>query len=559
MEERATEQRVDEMEDQTILEQVKNMKLDDEGDGEADSGGGGEFHEVRNPNPSQSLLGFYYNMNYDRIQFAPIPSVASSSRVPPYSPEFLSGRCQHMYLKKALGDSVLAVLNSSNGLILLYFSTFLKRSYSRFIVRNPITRDSFQLPTPPHAVTPFFPQNGINNKKRFLVYGFAFEPYAAPHPNFTVVELTDVLLPIAGGGCRGGLMVNSYSSLHGIWKSRVHDYDHDDIAPWLGNEYMLSGPSTFHNGALHWLLEPSGVIAYDLRSETFSFWLTNIPGDMEHVNKFGFCKCTTDLVLRARNFQPKNSWCNCRYVGESRDRLIYARVTDHSVLSLWILIDYSGGAWSNSHRIFFGCKLGPSLYNGGVLAFDRKADVVFLKVKGEILSYNYTSKKLKKICKVNKCYVSDDDHNCVSCDGDGFIIPYEVPTTDPPSIPSGPIYGGDIPNINWTGEFYLDQPNANPIRLYYHCAVTQIARKLYPHLQLHGTKTTQLPFRTPVDLCVPVSKAAVMNATLRYCDLVRLEACLYGRMDGRPEPNVQKERMTAPIFSSNINSTQDSI
>ncbi|KAF7127295.1 hypothetical protein RHSIM_Rhsim11G0048200 [Rhododendron simsii] len=42
--------------------------------------------------------------------------------------------------------------------------------------------------------------------------------------------------------------------------------------------YVLSGPSVFYRGALHWLLEPSSVIAYNISAKTVSFSLVTVPG-----------------------------------------------------------------------------------------------------------------------------------------------------------------------------------------------------------------------------------------------------------------------------------------
>lgn len=223
----------------------------------------------------------------------------------------------------------LAPSNSSNGLILLYDSYFRKGS-SSFIVYDPSNAGYITLPIAPSLVEK--PDTSLRIKG-FLVYGFAFDPYSI-NPNFTVAELTD-----DGGSIR----VNNYSSISKTWTPGTYPAnEHMD-------SFMLSGPSVFFTDALHWLLEPSGVIAYTIRNKKLHEF-TSVPGDLACVDNEGYCNCVRKMMDSGGDgyFQCK---CTCRYLGESMDHLIYVRATGNAEFSVWTLDDYYRSIWSPRHCI----------------------------------------------------------------------------------------------------------------------------------------------------------------------------------------------------------------
>ncbi|KAL7178682.1 hypothetical protein ACSBR1_042102 [Camellia fascicularis] len=139
--------------------------------------------------------------------------------------------------------STLLVINSSNGLLLLYSS--MPALY--YEVYNPTTGDK---------VSARFSFNYETFATRYMVFGFAFDPYSA-HPYFTIIDIADT-------GAR-----------------KVPSYVRDD--------YALSSRSTFCRGALHWLFEPSGVVSFDVRAKTISFFLINLPGNEKYLDDDGLC------------------------------------------------------------------------------------------------------------------------------------------------------------------------------------------------------------------------------------------------------------------------------
>ncbi|KAL7167937.1 hypothetical protein ACSBR2_038384 [Camellia fascicularis] len=79
-----------------------------------------------------------------------------------------------------------------------------------------------------------------------MVFGFAFDPYST-HPCFTIVDIVDT----------------------GARKFRRTTYHR--VSSYVRDDYALSSRSTFCRGALHWLLEPSGVVSFNVRAKTISF------------------------------------------------------------------------------------------------------------------------------------------------------------------------------------------------------------------------------------------------------------------------------------------------
>ncbi|KAM7507556.1 hypothetical protein LguiA_018009 [Lonicera macranthoides] len=186
--------------------------------------------------------------------------------------------------------------------------------------------------------------------------------------------------------------------------------------------HRLSGPSTFLNGSLHWLLEPYGIVAFRLReNKLFFWWHIHIPGDKEYCKNNGrFCGCISKI---REGGCYSNGECSCRYLGEVRNQLVYIRVTGDFILSMWILENYFKNVWSHTRRIVVGNMLLslPSLFLGRVLAFDRTdARVLYLRVKWTVFSYNIVSREANKIFEIRKDYSGED--NCLD-----FLIPYEFP------------------------------------------------------------------------------------------------------------------------------------
>ncbi|KAI7988871.1 hypothetical protein LOK49_LG13G02326 [Camellia lanceoleosa] len=291
--------------------------------------------------------------------------------------------------------------------------------------------------------------------------------------------------------------VFSYYSLRSYWRTTYHR-----VPSYVREDYALSGRSTFCRGALHWLLEPSGVVSFDVRAKTISFSLINIPGDEKYLDDDGVCIC----VKKMRDAGLySNGYCSCRYLGVSGDDLIYIRVTGHSQLSLWAL---NRGTLSHTSVINVG-NLPESLFLGCVLEFHKmETPLLYLRVKRRIFSYSLIDGGLQELFRITKEYGGGE--NCL-----GFIIPYQLPRISL-SIPS--ITSQDLPSNDPSFAFLFnavkqlqvdplaitedtfDHPKANMflaraksivrhlnnnglIHLYSQLGICQVAAKCFPHLQ----------------------------------------------------------------------------
>ncbi|KAI7989474.1 putative F-box protein [Camellia lanceoleosa] len=264
-------------------------------------------YEARN----LSVLGFFYQTRYNKFVFRAIPSNPNPNPndESSCSSSISTGNLLRTGFKSCSGasDNTLLVINSSNGLLLLYTS----RPAPCYEVYNPTTSDKVSVRSA---------YNFGTFATRYMVFGFAFDPYST-HPCFTIVD-------IANTGARK-FRVFSYSSLCSYWRTTYHR-----VPSYVRDDYALSGRSTFCKGALHWLLEPSGVVSFDVRALTISFSLIDIPGDEKYLDDDGLCLCVK--MMRHAGLYS-NGYCSCRYLGVSGDDLIYIRVTGHSQLSLWAL------------------------------------------------------------------------------------------------------------------------------------------------------------------------------------------------------------------------------
>ncbi|CAL5440737.1 unnamed protein product [Camellia sinensis] len=134
-------------------------------------------YEARN----LSVLGFFYQTNYNKFVFRAIPSnpnpnpndKSSSSISISTGNRLRTGFEGHI----GASDNTLLVINSSNGLLLLYSSM----SVPYYEVYNPTTGDK---------VSVRFSYNYETFATRYMVFGFAFGPYST-HPCFTIVDIAD--------------------------------------------------------------------------------------------------------------------------------------------------------------------------------------------------------------------------------------------------------------------------------------------------------------------------------------------------------------------------------
>lgn len=399
-------------------------------------------------------LAFLYNATYKFVDTVFVPKPSDSQNPP---------RFQFRNQMKPNHDSVIAILNSSNGVLLFYCSFYLKKSPSLYFLQHPHTKEPVGHASIPTTIS-------LPSPNRFLVHGFFFDPHS-PRLSFTILEICDTSSP-----CPGSVLVNRYSSLDTPrrWRPQMV-HRGDEFVPLLGENFVFSGYSTYLHGALHWLLEPSGVIAYYLDADAFKFSLINIPGDMSHVNEFGLCNCITSTYMKGNPTTSRSttrSACNCRYLGECRDKLVYARITGDSEFSVWILEDYYAAVWSNCLRVRVD-NVESSLYGGRVLAFSRtNAHIVFLRVKNRIISFNYMTGKVNRVGPMHKFYSSCEDR------WDGFVVPLEVPSV------AGVIR---IENLIQNGTRFVDvrsfksnakSGNVQLNRCYHHYAITSLAMKV---------------------------------------------------------------------------------
>uniref|UniRef100_A0A6N2LFY4 F-box domain-containing protein n=1 Tax=Salix viminalis TaxID=40686 RepID=A0A6N2LFY4_SALVM len=442
-----------------------------------------------------TLAGFYYNSTYNTYQ--------GCCLVPPLPP-LLPQDDRH-----GTRRGILAPLNSSNGLVLLY-NSYLGKGNSSFIVYDPSHADHITLPIAPSLVEK--PDASLRIK-RFLVYGFAFDPHSIS-PNFTVAELSD-----DGGSIR----VNIYSSITNTWTTG----NYPAIEPV--DSFMLSGPSVFFRGALHWLLEPSGVISYTIRNKKLHEF-TSVPGDLAYVDDEGYCNCVRKMMDSGRDGYSQCK-CTCRYLGESMDHLIYVRATGDAEFSVWTLDDYYRRIWSPRHCIVINNLPADSLFYGKFLAFDRKdINVIFFRLQRQIFSYNQIKAELKEICSIQKEYGDDD-----ICSG--FILPYEVSTIPPPSgMHRRKAATGTAVEKPRNTYASVNRPENTRILVYCHEGNAELARAITLTHQPELTWTPAYNFLRPFRRYFNVTSTDDhhMNlASSAYNDYVRAEASVYGFLGGR--------------------------
>ncbi|KAI8531015.1 hypothetical protein RHMOL_Rhmol11G0104600 [Rhododendron molle] len=460
-----------------------------------------------------SLLGFFHQRSHGSFVFTAIPSNLSH--------DVSAGKVSQAGMQShGVVDDTLAVLNSSSGLLLLYSS-------------KPTPHSEVYNPTVGERVSVGSSYFLENVAERFMVFGFSFNPYCT-NPYFTIVEVTDH----APGN---SLRVDAYSSLSpSVWETTFHQLPSN-----VRDDYVLLGQSIFHEGALHWLLEPSGVIAYNIHAKTISVSLMNIPVDENYLDENGLCCC----IKKMRGSGMYSSGrCSCRYLGESGDQLVYTRVTGDSELSLWILKDYDRGEWSTPRRIVVE-KLSTSLSFGCLLAFDRMdPGLLFIRVKKQIFSYNCVNEELKLLCEISKDYGGEE--NCL-----GFIIPYELPRI-PATIPNGmmPEYdrclGYMLNSLKLVHEDSSDDMVADPrvntflakvkaggyglstdgvLHLYHLSGISQVAVYYFPHQKLPVEfDATGPPLWSSYNFHAPSTLNDIRDAVVKYNGFVRLEASLYG-------------------------------
>ncbi|KAH7845392.1 hypothetical protein Vadar_001438 [Vaccinium darrowii] len=445
-----------------------------------------------------SLLGFFHQRGHRSFVFTAIPSYLS--------PDISAGKVSQAGMQShGTGDDPLVVLNSSNGLLLLYSS----KPTPRYEVYNPTVGDRV------YVGASYFLENVA---EWYMVFGFSFNPYCT-NSHFTIVEVTD---------CAPGnsLRVNVYSSLSpSVWETTFHQLPSN-----VRDDYVLLGQSTFYKGALHWLLEPFGIIAYDIHAKTISLSLMNIPFDENYLDENGLCNCIKKM--RGSGTYSSGS-CSCRYFGESGDQLVYTRVTGDSELSLWILKDYDRGEWSPPRRIVLE-NLPTSLYFGCVLAFDRMdPGFLFIRVKKQIFSYRCENEELKLLLEISKDYGGQE--SCL-----GFIIPYELPRISP-TIPNGTssydLYSRDDMDADPKVNTFLAKVKAGGYRLstdgllhlYHLSGITQVAVNYFPHQKLPVEfDATGPPLWSSYNFHAPLELNDIRDAVVNYNDFIRLEASLYG-------------------------------
>ncbi|KAF7127432.1 hypothetical protein RHSIM_Rhsim11G0048400 [Rhododendron simsii] len=468
--------------------------------------------------PSPPVVGFFYQKNITAFVFSPIPSH--------FPPGASTGHLRQTHLKpyrSEIQGNTVGLINSSNGLILLYWT----KPTPRYLVHNPITHDKF------HVRLAF---NFRSVSLRFLVFGFAFDPYR-DDPCFTIVQVSDIVGPMP-------IRVCSYTCSSSLRSRRSASWvtTHHALPKFVRDKYFaLSGPSVFYRGALHWLLEPSGVVAYNISTKSVSFSLVTIPGDEKYVDGDGVCSC----VKKMKNAGLySNGCCSCRYLGESGDKLVYVRVTDNSRLTMWTLTDYFDGVWLPTGDIVVD-KLPRSLYLGRMLAFDRtEPRLLYLVVGSDIFSYSCISGELKELCKVVKEYGGRE--NCL-----GFIIPYELQNITP-SIPKvkskkkrnsasdilasfslaltpGPF--GTVPKFKERLERRAEHVKRswnddNLFHLYEQSCISQVAGRYFPPPTY--LDVTRPPIWSFYNFNAPFSIRGLRDTVYRYNDIMLLQACLYG-------------------------------
>ncbi|KAI7986229.1 putative F-box protein [Camellia lanceoleosa] len=475
-------------------------------------------YEARN----LSVLGFFYQTSYNKFVFRAIPSNPNPNDKSSSSSSISTGNRLRTGFESHCGasDNTLLVVNSSNGLLLLYSSM----PVPYYEVYNPTTGDK---------VSVRLSYDYETFATRYMVFGFAFDPYST-HPCFTIVDIADT-------GARK-FRVFSYSSLGSYWRTTYHR-----VPSNVRDDYALSGRSTFCRGALHWLLEPSGVVSFDVRTKTISFSLINLPGDEKYLDDDGLCIC----VKKMRDAGLySNGYCSCRYLGVSGDDLIHIRVTGHSQLSLWAL---NRGTWSHTSVINVG-NLPESLFLGCVLEFHKmETPLLYLRVKRRIFSYSLINGVLQELFRITKEYGGGE--NCL-----GFIIPYQLPRISL-SIPSKTPQ--DLPATDTSFAFLFNavkqlqadplaitedtfaHPKANMflaraksivrrlnddgvIHLYSQLGICQVAAKCFPHLQHVEFDPTGIPVWSFYNLHAPLTFIGLRDTVVKYNDFIRVEGCLYG-------------------------------
>ncbi|KAF8389205.1 hypothetical protein HHK36_025898 [Tetracentron sinense] len=324
-----------------------------------------------------SLLGFFYNY-LKHLSFAPVDS---------------SDQSQDHHLNtisfELFSRIPVFILNSSNGLF-LYLSWYCSgyREYSYYVVRNPITEEEINFPTDPLREPLLF--------YRFFVNGFAFDHSSNP-PHLIIIELFDG---------NNALQINTFSSYTSKWRIREQAF--------LCENFTLSGTSTFLNGALHWLSPPLGILVYDIKSGHISVITT--PDDFSY-------------FWRKEELEGVRYRFPYRYLGESRERLIYVRISAKAEFFLWTLEDYYQRKLYLSYRVVVDIDVLPRcLLSCPVVGFDRRdPHVVYFNSGKRIFPYDLKNRELKPLHDTILDYPATTRFH-------GLVCPYELPRS-PPSIP----------------------------------------------------------------------------------------------------------------------------
>ncbi|KAF8389204.1 hypothetical protein HHK36_025897 [Tetracentron sinense] len=202
------------------------------------------------------------------------------------------------------------------------------------------------------------------------------------------------------------LQINTFSSYTSKWRIREQAF--------LCENFTLSGASTFLNGALHWLSPPLGILVYDIKSGHISVITT--PDDFSY-------------FWRKEELEGVRYRFPYRYLGESRERLIYVRISAKAEFFLWTLEDYYQRKLYLSYRVVVDIDvLLRCLLSCPVVGFDRRdPHVVYFNSGKRIFPYDLKNRELKPLHYTILDYPATTRFH-------GLVCPYELPRS-PPSIP----------------------------------------------------------------------------------------------------------------------------
>ncbi|CAN6199466.1 unnamed protein product [Urochloa humidicola] len=301
---------------------------------------------------AQTLSGFFFNASGRGWRFTGLPSSVTP----------LGGDEGSQLVDSALSFlpttyKKIEIMDSCNGLLLLFCSDECISPSPFYVVCNPATREWVALPQPKYT-------DHCRQDIQVWYAAVGFDPVISSHFHvFQVVE-DDIIRCFVKA-------VEVYSSETGIW----------DIMECRHHCLDFFGRMTYFNGLLHLPLEYEAVVSVDTKGKAW----------------------------RLTQLHPRKRDCHSRgrgYVGHSQGCLLYVNNDpDDHILSVYVLEDQDSEEWTLMHKFSKRGLLSepwrqsrrPTYYIAG---FHPDGDLIFLYDRRQkmLISYNMNGSNWQVVC-----------------------------------------------------------------------------------------------------------------------------------------------------------------